>query len=44
MIGLSRVYQGAHYPSDILASYALGTILLILMVRGQRVIGGDARS
>ncbi len=32
MIGLSRVYLGAHYPSDVLASLALGTILLIIVL------------
>ena len=30
VIALSRVYLGAHYPSDVLASLALGTILLII--------------
>ena len=32
MIGLSRVYLGAHYPSDVLASYAAGTIMLIIIL------------
>lgn len=32
VIGLSRVYLGAHYPSDVLASFALGTILLIIVL------------
>ena len=32
MIALSRVYLGAHYPSDVLASLALGTILLIIFL------------
>ena len=32
MIGLSRVYLGAHYPSDVVASYAAGTILLIIVL------------
>jgi undecaprenyl-diphosphatase len=30
LIALSRVYLGAHYPSDVLASLALGTILLFI--------------
>lgn len=30
LIALSRIYLGAHYPSDVLASLALGTILLII--------------
>jgi undecaprenyl-diphosphatase len=32
LIGLSRVYLGAHYPSDVLASYAAGTILVVIVV------------
>jgi undecaprenyl-diphosphatase len=32
MIGLSRVYLGAHYPSDVLASFAAGTIMLIIVL------------
>jgi undecaprenyl-diphosphatase len=32
MIALSRVYLGAHYPSDVLASLALGTIVLIIIL------------
>jgi undecaprenyl-diphosphatase len=32
MIGFSRVYLCAHYPSDVLASYAAGTILLIIVL------------
>jgi len=31
-IALSRVYLGAHYPSDVVASLALGTILLIIVL------------
>ncbi len=30
LISLSRIYLGAHYPSDVLASLALGTILLFI--------------
>ena len=36
MIGLSRVYLGAHYPSDVLASFASGIILLILVLFADR--------
>lgn len=32
MIGLCRLYLGAHYPSDVLASFAAGTILLIIVL------------
>jgi len=30
LISLSRIYLGAHYPSDVLASLALGIILLFI--------------
>lgn len=32
IIGLSRVYLGAHYPSDVLASLASGVIVLVLIL------------
>lgn len=32
LVALSRVYLGAHYPSDVLASIALGTILIIIFL------------
>jgi len=32
LIGLSRVYLGAHYPSDVLSSFAVGTIMLIIVL------------
>lgn len=31
LVALSRVYLGAHYPSDVLASLALGTIWLVIV-------------
>ena len=30
MVGLSRIYLGAHYPSDVLGAVALGGIFLII--------------
>ena len=30
-VAVSRVYLGAHYPSDVLASLAVGTIMLIIL-------------
>ncbi len=32
LVALSRVYLGVHYPSDVLASLAVGTIWLILLM------------
>lgn len=32
-IGLSRVYLGVHYPSDILSGFCFGMILLIVFIR-----------
>jgi len=38
MIALSRVYLGAHYPSDVLASLAVGTILLTIVLYIDRLL------
>ena len=32
-IGLSRIVVGAHYPSDVLAGAALGTVVTLLLAR-----------
>ncbi|MDX1417444.1 MAG: phosphatase PAP2 family protein [Candidatus Promineifilaceae bacterium] len=32
LVGLSRIYLGAHYPSDVLASLAVGIILVIIFL------------
>ena len=33
-IGISRVYLGAHWPSDVVGGYLIGGALLALMIRG----------
>ena len=40
LIGLSRVYLGAHYPSDVLASFAAGIILLVIILFMDKRLNG----
>jgi membrane-associated phospholipid phosphatase len=36
MIGLSRIYLGAHWPSDVIGAYLAGGIWLMLMIEAYR--------
>jgi membrane-associated phospholipid phosphatase len=36
-IGLSRIYLGMHYPSDVLGGWAAGTVLLLSVAWARRV-------
>lgn len=35
-IGLSRIYLGRHYPTDVLSGYLLGGIVSWIVIRGER--------
>jgi undecaprenyl-diphosphatase len=38
LVGPSRIYQGHHWPTDVTASYLLGTTYLIAVILGYRAV------
>jgi undecaprenyl-diphosphatase len=44
VVGISRVYLGAHWPSDVVGAYLAGGIWLMLMIEVYRRIQAKSQN